>query len=400
MTQTGTATVTSLSGNRVQITGTTADVNEVLASLEFTAEKNTLGASLLITTSDGDDRTVDDSDLLSIDVVSSPESATVTAQTVVAGTPQAVTGLTVGDFDTAELQVTLVPTNGQIGVEAVGSAVLTHPNATTLRLTGTIADINASLAGLTFTGTIGSTSGSVQVLTTDLDARTPDPTVTVDFTILNAPTLDLPRQPSVVAGTTVSLTGITVADADPGSVTVTLTPTGGTLAAQAAAGATVSTGSDGTLTIMGAVANVNSTLAGLTYTAGKTASNASIVLRVSDGDSRTTDAEATLSITVSATAELTLPQTGIVLAAGTAAPLSGISLQRCRHRPHHGSPDRDQWPAGSGGARRSLARRLGRRRVHLDRQLQRHQQHTGVDDLQRHPGRHVGVTARPGRLHR
>ena len=100
VTQSGTATVTSLSGNRVQITGTTADVNAVLASLEFTAEKNALGASLLITTSDGDDRTVDDSDLLSIDVVSSPESATVTAQTVVAGTPQAVTGLTVGDFDT------------------------------------------------------------------------------------------------------------------------------------------------------------------------------------------------------------------------------------------------------------------------------------------------------------
>ncbi|UEM24124.1 Ig-like domain-containing protein [Skermanella mucosa] len=326
VTQFGSATVTSLSDDRVQVSGTVADVNQVLASLEFTAQRNVLGASLLITTADADELTADDSDLLSIDVVSSPESAVSTAQTVVAGVPQAVPGITVGDFDTAELQVTLVPANGQIGIDAVGSAVLTRPNDTTLRLTGTIADLNASLATLTFTGTIGSTAGSVQVLTTDRDALTPDPTATVEFTILNAPTLDLPGQPSVVAGTTVSLSGITVADADPGEVTVTLAPTGGTLAAAAAAGATVSTASDGTLTITGAVATVNSTLAGLTFTAGRAGSGANIVLSVSDGDSRTADAQATLSITITGSVELQLPSDGVVLAAGTEASLAGISL--------------------------------------------------------------------------
>ena len=162
-------------------------------------------------------------------------------------------------------------------MEAIGSAVLTHPSATTLRLNGTIADINASLAGLTFTGTPGSTSGSVQVITTDLDARTPDPTVTVDFTILNAPALDLPRQPSVVAG------HHGVADRHHrgrrrswASITVTLTPASGALAAQAAAGATVSTASDGTLTITGDRGErQRRPWPGLTFTAGRTATTAS-----------------------------------------------------------------------------------------------------------------------------
>jgi VCBS repeat-containing protein len=326
VTEFGTATVTALSGDRVQITGSTADINKVLTSLEFTAEKDITGASLRITTSDGDTSTDDDSDLLSIDVLSSPVNTVTASQTVVAGLPQPVEGISVDDFDTAEIQVTLVPTNGDIFVEAAGSVTLTRPSDKVLRLFGTIADVNASLVSLTFTGTPGATDGSIQVLTTDLDARTPDPTSVISFTILNSPTLELPNQPSVVAGSTALLSRISVADADDGSLTVTLNPTGGTLAAQAAAGATVAIGSDGTLRITGTVTSVNDTLAVLSFTADQGITGAAIILRVADGDARTTDAEATLAIAVASPAELQFPVTTPVLTAGTATALSGIAL--------------------------------------------------------------------------
>ena len=80
--------------------------------------------------------------------------------------------------------------------------------------------------------------------------------------------------------------GIIVADRDSSSLSVTLTPSSGTLTAAAVSGVTLSQGTGGTLTLSGATAAVNSTLAGLTLTLPTGTRTASIGVSVNDGTTR------------------------------------------------------------------------------------------------------------------
>ncbi|QEL99519.1 hypothetical protein D9623_24235 [Azospirillum brasilense] len=299
----GSATTSDLGNGKVRLTGSLEDVNRTLQQLEFTASRNVTSASIRFESSDDQPLTPDADSLLVIGVLSSPEHTAPTALSVISGVATAVTGLSVSDYDSPTLQVTLTPTNGALALTAQGGVTLTQPSADVWRLLGTQADITATLATLTFTGAAGQTSGTIRVTTSDLGTLTTDAETSIAVTIadpatLVAPTLTLPQPITLDQGLATALTGIQVADPDSPAVTVTLTPSQAILGAAAAGQASVATAGDGTLTISGSVADVNATLAALRITGG-IAATATVAVTVSDG------------LTTPATGTLTLPMVDV-----------------------------------------------------------------------------------------
>ncbi|WP_170295742.1 Ig-like domain-containing protein [Azospirillum brasilense] len=299
----GSATTSDLGNGKIRLTGSLEDVNRTLQQLEFTASRNVTSASIRFESSDDQPLTPDADGLLVVGVLSSPEHSAPASLAVVSGVATAVTGLSVSDYDSPTLQVTLTPTNGALALTAQGEVTLTQPSAGVWRLLGTQADITATLASLTFTGTAGQTTGTIRVTTSDLGTLTTDAEATIAVTIadpatLVAPTLTLPPPITLDQGLDTALTGIQVTDPDSPSITVTLTPSQAILEATAAGQAGVATAGDGTVTISGSVADVNATLAALRITGG-TAATATVAVTVSDG------------LTTPATGTLTLPMVDV-----------------------------------------------------------------------------------------
>ncbi|MBK1670374.1 hypothetical protein CKO28_20325 [Rhodovibrio sodomensis] len=141
------------------------------------------------------------------------------------------------------------------------------------------------------------------------DAGTAAATSTpVSFTVnVDAPPVNtVPGTQTATDGQALALTGISVADADSGSVTTTVSVSGtavGTFQATASGGATVTGGGSNSIQIAGTPADVNTTLASLTFTpAVDTTGAKTITVTTSDGSSSTggpnTDSD-TITVNVS-----------------------------------------------------------------------------------------------------
>ena len=328
LTASGSLTINDLAAGKKQLIGTVGDINATLGSLDFTATRGETSASIQFESTDGSVLTPDDSDLLLMDIVAAPEQTVATADlTVIAGNATSVPGFTVSDLDSANLQATLTPYGGTIAVDSLGSVVISEPSSGVIRLYGLVAEVNSVLNTLTFTGGATDLSARINMVTTDLSVITPAATGNYDFNIIHTPDLALPATPSLVAGSTLEVSGISLTDADTDTHTITLTATGGSIAADAAAGATVTTVSGSVLTISGSTATVNNTLTNLEFTApsATVASTGTIQMVANDNDSRTGNDSETLSLNILADPDLSLAATQH-LVSGVATAVSGISV--------------------------------------------------------------------------
>ncbi|TAN53603.1 MAG: tandem-95 repeat protein, partial [Methylococcaceae bacterium] len=319
--------VEHLSQDRLQISGNLDDVDNTLASLEFTAVTRVTTAGIRVVTDDGNPQTAHADDVLLMGVVFAPENRLHGEHGAgVAGSPVAIAGIKVYDFDSKDLQVTLTVDGGALALNAQGEVTVSQPDGHSYRLYGSQADLNATLATLSFTGNADATVGRVQITTTDLGVITPAATSTYTLDVLHAPGITLPVSPSVVAGNTLAVDGVSVSDIDPDLLTVTLTPQGGRLDAHAAAGATLTRNGE-QLILEGSAATVNTTLAELTFTPAADAKNGAIRVQADDNDPRTADAERTLEIGISRQPELSLPDLATIpTALGVDTALPGIAL--------------------------------------------------------------------------
>ena len=319
----GQATATDLGNGAVRLSGTLDDVNKTLQQLEFTAARQVTGAWIQLDVSDDQLLTADTSGRLVMDVLSPPEQTVPGSLAAVAGTAVRVSGLTVSDFDSATVQVTLTPTGGTLALAAQGGLSLTDLGNGAWRLLGSQTDIAATLATLTFTGTAGQTGGTITVASTDLDGRTPVVTGRIAVTIDNTPTVTLPAPVGVVAGIPAGLAGLGVSDPNGRVLAVTLTATGGTLAVAAAAGVTAVTNQDGSLTLTGLAGSLNTALAAVTFTGAAGTAQAALSATVDAGGGQTARASAGFAMT--AAPALTLPAAPTLLD-GLSAAVGGIAL--------------------------------------------------------------------------
>ncbi|MEQ9472029.1 MAG: DUF4347 domain-containing protein [Roseitalea porphyridii] len=101
-------------------------------------------------------------------------------QSAVAGEAKAITGISVSDTDSATVTTTVSVPNGAGTFSATGNATITGGGTNSIQISGSVADVNATLANLRYTA---ATTGSqtITVLTSD-GTDTDTDTVTVNVT--------------------------------------------------------------------------------------------------------------------------------------------------------------------------------------------------------------------------
>ncbi len=241
------------------------------------------------------------------------------AQTVAVDTPLAISGLSVSDVDGNLTTVQLSVTNGTIDVTLSGGAAISSgaSGTSTVTLTGTQADINATLSSLTYQGnSLFTGTDTLTMLSTDGNGATDSDSVQIAVSN-NAPTNVLPAAQTAVEDTPLAITGLSVTDGDGNLATVQLSAVNGTLVVTLSGGATISSGANGSnsVTLSGSQADLNATLTSLTYQ-GNADFSGSDTLTITSTDSLGTADTDNLSITVTPVNET---PTDLALSANTVA---------------------------------------------------------------------------------
>src|SRR5262245_16908162 len=316
-----------VSGNdtaNVTITGTAAQINAALAGLSYTGSLNFNGAdTLTIATSD---TIATDTDTIAITVNAvndAPVNTVPGAQSVAEDTALHIAGVSVADVDRNGLTTTLNVSSGTIHV--IAGAGVTGNGTASVTITGTAAQINTALAGLSYTGSLNfSGADTLTVKTTDGTATDTD-TIAITVNAVNdAPVNTVPGAQSVAEDTLLPIAGVSVADVDSILLTTTLNVSSGTI--NVTAGLGVSGNGTASVTITGTAAQINTALAGLSYT-GNLNFNAAHTLTVDTTDGTATDTD-TIPITATRRSSAlvnTVPGAQSV-AEDTALPISGVSV--------------------------------------------------------------------------
>ncbi len=283
--------------------GALADVNALLAGLTFTPAPLYNSAFTIATSvDDGIAPAITGTKALSSNVANIPALATnlSAAETYTEDTPLDLTDIVVSDADSVNVTVTLtlsVPAAGSLNTGTSGSVTPTYNSVTgAWSASGAIADVNSLLAGLTFTPALNYNSNFTIVTSVD-DGLAPVITGIKSMTgtaVNDAPAVNnLSADETYTEDTPLNLTDIVVSDVDSANVTVTVT------LSDAAAGS-LNTGTSGSVTssynagtgswsASGAIADVNTLLAGLTFTpALDYNSDFTIATNVDDGAGGTT----------------------------------------------------------------------------------------------------------------
>ncbi len=299
------AGITGNNSGTLTLIGSQAQINATLANatgVSYTPELNYNGAAqLTVSTNDngysGSGSAKTDLDSIAITVAAvndAPVNTVPLAQTANEDTVKVISGIAVADVDAGALPLTmtLTETHGTIAVNTAAAGGvpiggITGNGTSTLALTGTLAQINATLANatgvsytpelnyngaaqLTFSTSDNGYSGSGNALL-DTDSIA----ITVNA-VNDAPVNSVPGAQTTTPGSPKVISGISVADVDAGALplTMTLTETHGTVAVSTGAVGGVAAGSitgngSAVVTLTGTVAQINATLAattGVTYT--------------------------------------------------------------------------------------------------------------------------------------
>jgi VCBS repeat-containing protein len=324
-----TATGTGVSGSgtaTMSVAGTAAQINAALATLGYLGNPDFDGSdTLTVTTSDS---SLSDTDTVAITVnaVNDPPANTVPgAQSGDEDTTLPIAGVSVVDVDSAALGTTINVTSGTLTVATGGSAVITGNGSGTVTVSGTAAEINTALAGLSYLGGLNFNGADTLTVSTSDGALTDIDTVAITVNAADdAPVNTVPLAQSVNEDTPLPIAGVSVADVDIGALTTTLSVTSGIL--NVTAGPGVSGNGTGTVTITGTAAQINAALAGLSYLGGLNFTGAD-TLTVSTSDGSLTDTD-TVAITVNPVSD---PPVNTVPGAqsvneDTALPIAGVSV--------------------------------------------------------------------------
>ena len=221
--------------------------------------------------SDSFDIIVSNSNTAPVNTVSGPQ--TVNEDTALAFTSGNGNAISVDDVDGNLASTQLSVLHGTLAV-AAGGAGISGNNSATLTLSGTEAQINATLATLSYQGGLNfNGSDTLTVKSTDGAAATDTDTVAIQVTPVNdAPVNTVPGPQTVNEDTALAFTSgngnaISVDDVDGNLASTQLSVLHGTLAV-AAGGAGISGNNSATLTLSGTEAQINATLATLSYQGG------------------------------------------------------------------------------------------------------------------------------------
>ena len=269
----------------ITLSGSVSQINAALASLSYTGDTDVVGTAadaLIITTNDGGNSGGGeqiDSDTVPIDITQvndAPVNTVPAAMTVAEETSTTLGGISIADVDAdgADITTRLQVSDGVLNVALGGGASISAGtnDSSDITLSGSVSQINAALASLSYTGDtdVVGTAADALIITTDDGALDDSDTVQIDITQVNdAPMNTLPATLIVSEETSTTLGLISVADVDAGDADITtrLQVTNGILNI-APGGASISTGANDSsdITLSGSVSQINAALASLSYT--------------------------------------------------------------------------------------------------------------------------------------
>jgi hypothetical protein len=242
--------------------------------------------------------------------------------------------ITISDVDvgSGNETVTLTVTNGTLALGSHAGLVSFSPdNAASITLTGTIANIDNALNGLTYAGNLNFNGTETLVVSTNDNGNTgaggpqtdSDP-ITINVAAVNdAPVNTVPGAQTVNEDTALVFTGgnaisISDVDANGGTETVTLSVASGALTLSGTTGLVFGTGdgtADSTMTFTGTVSDINAALNGLSYQ-GNLNFNGSDTLNITTNDNGNTGSGGALSDTDPVTINVTAVNDAPVVTAG------------------------------------------------------------------------------------
>ena len=204
-----------------------------------------------------------------------------------------IVGVSVADSDSSALTTTLSVANGILNVTP--GAGVTGNGTASVTIAGTAAEINAALAGLTYTGNLDFNGADTLTVATSDATSTDTDTIAITVDPVNdAPINTVPGAQTVAEDSILPIVGVSVADSDSSALTTTLSVAHGILNVTAGAGVT----GNGTASVIitGTAAQINAALVGLAYT-GNPDFNGADTLTVATSDGTATDTD-TIAITV------------------------------------------------------------------------------------------------------
>jgi VCBS repeat-containing protein len=288
-----------ISDTAMSFTGTQSNINTALSGLIYRGSSNFNGNDILtITTSDlgatGLGGILTDTDTVGISVTAqndAPVNVVPVAQSVLEDSNLIFSlgngnSISTSDTEAVNLQVALSVTNGFLTLS--GTSGLTFSSGTgsansAMTFTGTQANVNAALNGLTYRGSLNFNGNSTLTITTsdlgssgDGGIQTDTDTVAISVSAVNDPPINTVPSAQIVnedSNLTFSLATsnrLSVNDVEATNLQVTLTVSNGALSLNGTSGLTFSNGdgtSDATMTFTGNKSDVNAALSGLIYRA-------------------------------------------------------------------------------------------------------------------------------------
>jgi hypothetical protein len=310
----------------VTLTGTVTDINALLATanaVTYTPSLNYNGSdTFTMTTNDGGNTgaggALTDTDTVALTVTAVNDAPVntvpVAMQTTDEDTSKVISGLSIADVDadTSSVTVTLAVGHGAISV-AAGTGVTLGTNGTaSVTLSGTVTDINALLAtanAVTYTPSLNYNGSDTLTMTSNDGGNTGTggalsdaDTVAITVNAVNdAPVNTVPAAQTTDEDIAKIITGLSIADVDAGtsSVTVTLAVGHGTISLLTGAGVTLGANGTTSVTLTGTVSAINALLAtanAVTYTPSLNY-NGGDTLTMTTNDGGNTGAGGTLSDT-------------------------------------------------------------------------------------------------------
>ena len=338
----------------VTLTGTVAQINATLAAsngLTYLEQGDHSSDTLTVATQDqGTAFTA--TNTVAINVTETNDASNTVPTTPVSATEgvgTAISGIAISDPDASgNVTTTLSVLNGTLTVAnnvvgGLSSAGIGGNGSGSVTLTGTVAQINATLAasnGLTYLEQGDHSSDTLTVATQDQGTAlllTATNTVAINVTEINDASNTVPTVPvSATEGVGTAIGGMAISDPDAsGNVTTTLSVLNGTLTVAnnvvgGLSGAGIGGNGSGSVTLTGTVAQINATLAasnGLTYLEqGDHTSDTLTVATQDQGTAFTATNTVAINVTAINDASNTVPTTPVSATEGVGMAISGIAI--------------------------------------------------------------------------
>ena len=231
--------------------------------------------------------------------------------TVAPGQPVAITGVEFDDAAAATatgvLALNITSIRGAFSMTGAGGNRLSGSSTQAIFVSGTLAQLNAELATLSYTA--GATAGHDQLSLTVTDQSGNNFDVAVQVSTAtgatppppSGPSISAPSSETVAAGQSVPVSGVQVTDAyaasHPGQLALNVSSTGGNIAMTGANGTALPGSGSASISVQGTFADINAELASLAFTAGTAAASGQINVSVYDQLGLSADAAVPVSVT-------------------------------------------------------------------------------------------------------